>query len=104
MYKTAVIGDRESVMGFMAAGLTVIEADDAQEAAKELRRLCRSEEYAVIFITEKLAAQITQDTDRYRSKPIPAIIPIPGKEGSLGFGLENIKKSVERAVGADILK
>ena len=104
MYKTAVIGDRASAMGFMAAGFTVVEADDAQEAAKALRRLAGSEEYAVIFITEILASQITQETDRYRAKPIPAIIPIPGKEGSSGFGLENIKKSVERAVGADILK
>lgn len=104
MYKTAVIGDRASVMGFMAAGFTVVEANDAQEAAKALRRLAGSDEYAVIFITEDLAAQITQETDRYRSMPIPAVIAIPGKTGSSGFGLENIKKSVERAVGADILK
>ena len=34
---------------------------------------------------------------------IPAIIPIPGIEGSLGLGISNVKKSVERAVGADIL-
>lgn len=104
MYKTAVIGQRESVMGFMAAGFTVVEADDAVTAARELRRLAQSEEYAVIFITEDLAMQITQETDRYRAKPIPAVIAIPGKNGSCGFGLENIKKSVERAVGADILK
>ena len=34
--------------------------------------------------------------------PRPVIL-IPGKEGSLGLGMANIKKSVERAVGADIL-
>ena len=33
----------------------------------------------------------------------PAIILIPGKSGSLGIGMANVKKSVERAVGADIL-
>ena len=104
MYKTAVIGDRASVMGFMAAGFTVVEAYDAPHAAKALRHLAATDEYAVIFITEDLAAQITQETDRYRALPIPAVIPIPGKAGPSGFGLENIKKSVERAVGADILK
>ena len=33
-----------------------------------------------------------------------AIIPIPSKTGALGIGMANIKRSVERAVGADILK
>ncbi|MCQ4771942.1 V-type ATP synthase subunit F, partial [Intestinimonas massiliensis] len=33
----------------------------------------------------------------------PAIILIPGKSGSLGIGMDNVKKSVERAVGADSL-
>ncbi|MEG0541022.1 MAG: V-type ATP synthase subunit F, partial [Angelakisella sp.] len=28
---------------------------------------------------------------------------IPGRRGSMGLGLSNVKKSVERAVGADIL-
>ena len=40
---------------------------------------------------------------RYKDELTPAIILIPGKEGSLGLGMANIKKSVERAVGADIL-
>ena len=34
----------------------------------------------------------------------PAImILIPGKTGSLGIGLDMVRKSVERAVGADII-
>lgn len=41
--------------------------------------------------------------DAYKEQPIPAIIPIPGKDGSLGIGIRNVKKNVERAVGADIL-
>ena len=31
------------------------------------------------------------------------LVVATGKEGSLGMGMANIKKSVERAVGADIL-
>ena len=41
--------------------------------------------------------------NRYKDELTPAIILIPGKEGSLGIGAANIKKAVERAVGADIL-
>ena len=33
----------------------------------------------------------------------PAVILIPGKDGSLGIGMANVKSAVERAVGADIL-
>ena len=40
---------------------------------------------------------------RYKDNLTPAIILIPGKGGSLGIGMANVKKSVERAVGADIL-
>ena len=103
MYKTAVIGDRESVLGFMSAGFSVAAADGAEEAANALRRFV-GEDHAVIFITEDTARLIADEIERYRSKPIPAIILIPGKNGSLGIGMANIKSSVERAVGADILK
>ena len=51
--------------------------------------------------------QLARDMDdvlaRYKDELTPAVILIPGKEGSLGLGMANIKKSVERAVGADIL-
>ena len=33
----------------------------------------------------------------------PAIIPIPGVKNSNGIGMMNVKKSVERAVGSDII-
>ena len=103
MYKTAVLGDRSSVLGFMSAGFTVAEADNAEDASKALRRLV-NDDHAVIFVTEETAAMIPEEIEKYRSKPIPAVILIPGKSWSMGIGMANIKNSVERAVGADILK
>lgn len=103
MYKTGVIGDRESVIGFTAVGFKAVEANDAAEAKKALRQMA-DDNYAVIFITENTACDIGDEIEKYRSKPLPAIILIPGKSGSMGLGLADIKKSVERAVGADILK
>ena len=44
-----------------------------------------------------------EDVARYKDELTPAIILIPGKEGSLGMGMADIKTAVERAVGADIL-
>ncbi len=101
MYKVAVLGDRDSVLGFRALGLDVVFTESTEEAAQHLHALAK-EKYAVIYITETLAAQIPQDIARYKDEVMPAIILIPGKTGSLGIGMTNLKKSVERAVGVDI--
>lgn len=101
-YQIAVLGDKDSVMGFKALGLTVFPVESVEQARAALHRIAR-EEYAVVYLTEQMAAQMEADIARYKDELTPAIILIPGKEGSLGLGMANIKKSVERAVGADIL-
>ena len=53
-------------------------------------------------MTAQLAAKLGPDIARYKDALTPAIILIPGKEGSLGIGVANVKTAVERAVGADI--
>ncbi len=103
MSKIAMIGDRDSVLGFLALGFSVHEAEDPATAESLLHTLVRTEEYAVIFITEHLAMQMEESISQYKDRPLPAIVSIPGKEGSVGFGLNNIRHAVERAVGADIL-
>lgn len=101
-YRIAVLGDKDSVLGFRALGLTVFPVETAEEAKITLHRLAK-ENFAVIYLTERYAAQMETDIARYKDDLTPAIILIPGKEGSLGIGMSNIKKAVERAVGADIL-
>lgn len=102
MYKIAALGDRDSVLGFKALGLDVFPAGSAEEAKEILHRLAR-ENYAVIYLTEQLAVDMEPEIARYKDELTPAIILIPGKEGSLGIGMANVKRAVERAVGADIL-
>ena len=102
MYKIAVMGDRDSVMGFKVLGLDVFPVTDPEEGRKTLHRLAR-EPYAIIYITEQLAARITEEISRYKDQLTPAIILIPGKEGSLGIGMSKVSESVERAIGANIL-
>ena len=102
MYKIAVLGDRESVLGFKALGLDVYPAETVDEARETLHRLAKSE-CAVVYLTEQFGAQMEAEIARYKDQLTPAIILIPGKEGSLGIGMANVKNAVERAVGADIL-
>ena len=102
MYKIAVLGDRESVMGFKALGLEVCPAETVEEAKAALHRLAK-DNCAVVYLTEQYAAGMTAEVARYKDELTPAIILIPGKDGSLGIGMANVKSAVERAVGADIL-
>ncbi len=104
MLKIAVIGARETVMGFKALGLVTCPATNAQEARDALRRLTReSEDYAIIYIEEGLAQRIEAEIDKFKDSPSPAIILIPGREGSIGLGQSALKAAVERAVGTNIL-
>ena len=102
MYKNGVIGDRESILGFKAVGLDVFPVDDPDEARKILKRIAK-EDFAIIYITEQVYQFMMDEVDEYTDSRLPAIIPIPGKDGTLGIGMTSVKKSVERAVGADIL-
>ncbi len=101
-YRIAVLGDKDSVLGFKALGLSTFPVESTDEARTILHRIAK-EDYAVIYLTETLAVPLESDIARYKDELTPAIILIPGKEGSLGIGMNNIKKAVERAVGADIL-
>ena len=101
-YKIAVLGDRDSVLGFRALGLEPFPAETGEEARRPPHTLAK-EIYAIVYLTEQYPAGMAADVDRYKDELTPAIILIPGKEGSLGIGMANVKSAVERAVGADIL-
>ena len=101
-YSIAVVGDWQSVMGFRALGLDTYPVTAPEEAREIIHRLAK-EDCAVIYLTEQLAAKLGDVIARYKDALRPAIILIPGKDGSLGIGMANVKSAVERAVGADIL-
>ena len=100
--KIAVVGEKESVLGFKAVGFAVFETAAPQEAEEAVRRLAK-EGYGIIFITEQALAPILPILNDYKDRRIPAIIPIPGRQGTMGLGMTSVRQSVERAVGADIL-
>jgi len=102
MHEIGVIGERDSVLGFKAVGFEVFEANTPPEAEKALREAA-AREFAVIYITEQAASGIIGAIDRYKDARLPAIILIPGNSGSMGLGMMNVRKSVEKAIGADIL-
>ena len=102
MYKSAVIGDYDSIYGFATLGLSICPVKTREEARDKLRQLAEGE-YGIIYITEKAAAELGSALEEYRERVLPAIIQIPGVSGNTGAGVEGVKKTVEQAVGSDIL-
>lgn len=102
MYKLGVIGDKDTVLAFKALGLSTFPVIDPEEAKSILKKMVR-ENYAVIFITEQVAEKITDTIKEYLENILPSIILIPGNQGSLGIGMKNVRSSVEKAIGVDIL-
>lgn len=104
MLKIAVIGSRDTVLGFKALGLEVFPVSGAEEARSAFRQLTKAgESYAIIYVEESLAEALDSDIDKFKDVPSPAVILIPGREGSLGYAQAALKAAVERAVGSDIL-
>lgn len=101
MYKVAVVGDKSSVLAFRALGVDVYSPVDAQQMRNTIDKLAR-DNYGVIYITEQMAQEIPETIGQYKSRPLPAIILIPNSRGTLGIGMEEISRNVEKAVGMNI--
>ena len=99
----AVIGDGESIKGFSAIGLDIFVCDNSEHAAKTLRNIADTENYAVIYITEEYYNNSARERNRYEDRITPAVIPIPGVKGNTDAGVKRLSSFVEKAVGSDII-
>lgn len=111
-HNLAIIGPKEVVFGFKAIGVSTHFSSNAESTLALLQQL-KSEKianadlprYAIIFILESHAKAIPEDEyKKLTSDPLPAIIALPGPEGSTGFGLARLGQIVEKAIGSNILK
>ena len=69
---------------------------------KTIHKLAEKE-YAIIYITEEASLKAKESLAKYKDMELPAIIVIPGIGGSMGLGMNEVRESAKRAIGADIL-
>ncbi len=100
--KVAVIGEKQVVTAFKAIGFDTFYASTSQATTDIVRRLVKDNAYAVIFITEDVAKGMDETLAILKSRSYPIVVPLPALESN-GYGMECIKKDVERAIGIDIL-
>jgi V/A-type H+-transporting ATPase subunit F len=104
MYNIAVMGASDTVLGFKALGLDTFPVSSDDEARRVFQRLAAPEaRYAIIYLEETLSEALSEEIAAYSDKVVPAIILIPGREGSTGKSLAALHDAVIRAVGTDIL-
>ena len=102
MYNIAVMGDYDSIYGFSALGIDIYPVKEKDEAKATLKKLVVGD-YAIIYVVESVAKDLTEEIDKHKESISPAIIQIPGISGNTGAGIAQVKSFVEQAVGSDIL-
>lgn len=102
MYKIAVLGDKDSILGFKSLGISTFAVTGDEEVSGILNRIAR-EKYAIVCVTENIAQPVISRIEELNKKYLPAVVMIPNNQGVLGLGMEQIRKNAEKAIGADIL-
>ena len=110
-YKIAVIGPEDTISGLKALGVDPFPARDADEALVQLRIIKQQTldeqspvKYAVVCIIEDLVALVDQaEYARVVAGPLPAVVLLPGPEGSSGFAVDRLRRLAEKAVGSAII-
>lgn len=115
LHKMAIIGSKEVCSAFRMLGADAFPVQSPTQALETMFNLKKEtirddqgnerNAYAVIFVTENLVISLAPDDEKRLAKGmLPAIIPLPTHKGTTGYGLNRIKRIVERAIGSDILQ
>lgn len=102
MYKIALIGDRDSLIGFQLLGVSIFKIVHKEEAEKTLYNLIK-EDYKIIFVTEEIASQILNVIEELQKKPLISITIIPSIVKKENLGINLLRRNVEKAIGTDII-
>ncbi len=105
--KMAVIGNRDSILGFKALGLDCFPVEDPNDALQIVKDLIfNNQGYAAVYLTDDLASKIDMELDEIKKGAplLPILIIIPSHKGSLNMETRKIRKMVEKALGTDIFR
>ncbi len=99
--KIAVLGDKDTALGFRLAGAhEVYSFDDTpldmERLRNKLKELVERDDIGIILITERFVQKV-----ELPEVTLPIILQVPDKSGSR-LGEEAIKEIVRRAIGVEL--
>lgn len=103
MAKISVVGPRESVQCYLAAGFSVYFAADAKSAAGGNRPPPQTTVRRSYSFRPNLRSGLADKMAEYAYRVSPAVTLLPQKTDGDDPGTLLMKRAVERAVGADII-
>ena len=97
--RIAMVGRREDVVPFLAAGLAVFPVEPGPDAARQVNALVDGG-YQVVFFTEDLFPCLGELLEKARRTATPCLVALPA--GGAQASAARLREVVKRAVGADI--
>ena len=102
MSEIAMIGDRDSILGFKALGVVIFPVNTKDESIVALEKVIE-QEYRVAFITEQIAPSPEEIAEIIGDSTFPVVTMVPSNRGSTGLAMQRLQMLVRKAAGADIL-
>ncbi len=110
-FKIAIVGPADTISGLRALGVEAFDATTGEAALEQLRTIksitldtSNPTQYAVVCVIESLLTNIDQaEYAKVVAGPLPAVVLLPGSEGSSGVALARLRSLAEKAVGSSII-
>lgn len=97
--RVAFVGPYDLVFPFKSLGAEIISSEGKN--VEEIKKEIEDSDFAIVFVFEKVFQELMKFED-FIASPEINIVPIPGIEGSEGYGKVRIREMVKKAVGMDI--
>lgn len=103
MSRAIALGERAFVLGFKGVGFEIVPAKDGESASRELARIARERDVALVLVTESIAAEATEAIESFRQTCPTVLTTIPTHLGSSHTSFLEMRRAVEKSIGVDML-
>ena len=103
MSKAVAVGEKHLILGFKGVGFEIVPIDDSTKLMHELNTLSRDPEIGLVLVTESMAKDAPGAIEEFRGRSSVVLTIIPTHEGSKHLSFHEVRRSVERSLGIDLL-
>lgn len=104
MSRAIAVGEKTFILGFKGVGFEIEPADNAESVARILGALAHERNVGLVLLTESMAAENKEAVANFREmNPAAILTVIPTHKGSSRGSFEEMRKTVERSIGVDML-
>ena len=103
MSKAVAVGEKHLILGFKGVGFDIVSVEDSEKLMHELNTLSRDPGTGLVLVTESMAKEAPKAVEEFRGRSSAVLTIIPTHEGSMHISFQEMRKSVERSLGIDLL-